>query len=512
MSISWSIDNKLNPSKSSANPHFITTIGLCIMDLIYRIIINIMNYIYSFIMLMLGLGTNNSLISKPSIHNKYPFSKDLNELMDKGIFRFILDRVENSKNSKYITFDLCNVPVFMPIDTGIARTILYSEHAKRGRAYDKLTEFFGYGIFTSRIYDRWKNQKNITVTLLHGKTLKSISNEMYDNFVIDITKYYNKSGGAPVDLVLMLSQIGLFAFCDSALGVDVRDIADELPPRINRMLAYINGGLEPFSIPFTEAYNNSKSDSKFIHEWMLTVVERMKNNINVNDNFQTNIFIDEIMKIDKKQQVELMISMVLGGHETTARLALGALYEIIKNKKYITRIREEIQNYKSENNKTITYDSIFSSGKFKYLHMIIQESLRLYPPVWLLSRSLTNNLDVGDNIIIKKDTMILLSPLIMQRQTSLWGDNAEVFYPERFSEKLPDFFPFIVGKEKCPADKFAVMEAMMMIIAFFDNFDMELVDENQLPDPTSAGTFRLFTKLNVILTKRQNLFIDSGIQ
>lgn len=488
MTFSWSVNDKHNPPPLKTKINIIMVYFLWAIDIIW-------NHTYELIKRILW----PLIFTKNIPYDNEQFSGDFNALANKGILRFILDKTyEAEPNKTHITFRLVNVNMFMPLDIKLTREILQSPDVRRGKLYDGLVKFFGYGIFTSRIPERWKQQKYISIKLLHGKYLKNMSMGMYNKFVSDINKYYIKANDKPIDLVLLLSRIGLFAFCDSVLGVDVRDIGDELAPAINRVLNYINSAIEPFVIPFDESYNNIMKDIKFIHNWMLTVVDRIDRN-----NVLDNPFVEEILKIeDKKQQVELMISMVLGGHETTGRLMLGTFYELMRHPQYQDQIRNETELYISEFGEPLNYESVMMSDRFHRLHTIIKESLRLFPPVWLLSRSPTKDITLlNHNVLIKKDTQILISPLILQRQEAVWGKNANEFYPERFDNAIPDFFPFVIGNEKCPADKFAVMEPMLVIAAFFKYFNVRLMNPMQIPNPISGGTFRLFRELFVYLEK-----------
>jgi cytochrome P450 len=149
----------------------------------------------------------------------------------------------------------------------------------------------------------------------------------------------------------------------------------------------------------------------------------------------------------------------------------------------------------------------------------IFESLRLYPPVWVLARTPSEDITVTQekegksySWLIHQGTEIFISPLILQRQKSVWGEDAEVFKPERMklakgffkldSEIEKIFYPFVDGAYKCPGREFAKLESMLAIAGLLRNFDIKLKNQDQLPDPISGGTFRLFSKLSVKITKR----------
>jgi len=509
-SISWSIYDPNNPKSNRSDTHIIMLLIIRVIDYLF----GLFNWLTSFIpKIVTPFGycfdhNNNNHIKR--ITNS--FSGDFFELVDLGIFRYLLNLARIHRTKPYVKFRLCTKKFILILDTELTKLILKSKIVKRGLAYEKLTTFFGYGIFTSWDQDRWQHQKNIGLVLLHGLSLKSMSFDMYKITCSDANRYCSMES---IDAVLMTSQIGLYIFCDCVLGVDVRDIGEDLAPKINEILAHINGALEPFDIPFTSTTNRYNSNVKFVHNWMSTVLDRVKKSA------YRNIFIDELLKLDSKQQIELMISMVLGGHETSGRVIFDVLYEINKNRAYFYRIRKEADKHFAKRD-NMDHDDVFYSGNFDFLRAILMESLRMYPPVWLLSRTPTSDL-VTKFTTIKKDTIILLSPLIIQRQEELWP-NAEVFDPDRFlsqpqsqpqpqsqSQSQPQpqlsdtFFPFALGNEKCPAEKFAIMEPMIIIAALVRNFDIEFVDRDiPTPRPMSAGTFRLFDQLYIRMRRRQH--------
>jgi cytochrome P450 len=437
---------------------------------------------------------------------------DLPELAKRGLMRFVLDRVAEHHDSKlshdaFVRFRLGPVPTLLPLSPATALKILQSGKVERGRAYNRLVDFFGYGIFTSKIPERWKHQRDTAIRLFHPDYLEQITEQMYKLLLEEAARVSKESGGQSTDLVLLLSRMGLLAFCDTVLGVNVRDIANELSPPINRLLAYINGALEPIAIPFGPAYRSFIADRNATHRWMLEVVRRVRE-AHKAGRAPKNPLVDEIVALDNQDRdaelVELMISTVLGGHETTARLMLGALYSLMKQPRLYAEVRAEADKYLASHPGSIDFRATLEG--FPRLRTVVEESLRLYPPVWLVARSPKEEFTV-DGETLKPGTVILISPLILQRQTSVWGKDAEVFRPERFDDLpvttcMQRFFPFVAGPERCPGRDFAKLESVLAIAGLLHHFDLKLVNQEQKPDPTSAGTFRLFRELAVTLTPR----------
>jgi cytochrome P450 len=112
--------------------------------------------------------------------------------------------------------------------------------------------------------------------------------------------------------------------------------------------------------------------------------------------------------------------------------------------------------------------------------MILHEVLRFYPPVTVLNRAVDKDTKLG-NLIIPAGAMIGLPIILIQRDCELWGDNANEFDPERFSEGVSkatkgqlSFFPFGGGPRLCIGQNFAMMEAKMALSLILQHFSFEI--------------------------------------
>jgi cytochrome P450 len=436
---------------------------------------------------------------------------DFSTLCEKGLLRFILDMIpqhtsDSESKDPWLSFRVGPISMIVPLDPEMALEILRSNNVHRGMAYDRLVDFFGKGIFTSRDYPRWEYQREIAKQLFHTESLKKMTSELYPLLLEEVRKASQTAHGQPTDLVLLLSRVGLLAFCDSVLGIDVRDQADSLAPAVNHVLAYINGALEPVHLPFDSSYQEFKRNRDIVYDWMQMAIERVRI-ADREGRAPHNPLVDAIVSLtDEDRQdevVEFTLSMVLGGHETTARLMLGALYSLMQHPHYIDQIRDEVDTYLPDDSSIPSHQDLRT--KLPRLHTVIQESLRLYPPVWLLARTPKEDLSIQGHTILA-GTEILISPLILHRLSSVWGSDSERFRPERFDEKIPDlykkFLPFVAGPERCPGRDFAELESKLLIAGLLKHFDIKLSDPQQHPEPTSAGTFRLFQTLDVIIQDR----------
>jgi cytochrome P450 len=103
--------------------------------------------------------------------------------------------------------------------------------------------------------------------------------------------------------------------------------------------------------------------------------------------------------------------------------------------------------------------------------MILYEVLRLYPPVNTLTRTVHKEAKLGE---------LCVPTILVHRDGELWGDDAQEFRPERFSEGVSNatkcqvsFFPFGWGPRICIGQNFAMMEAKMTLALILQRFSME---------------------------------------
>lgn len=157
-----------------------------------------------------------------------------------------------------------------------------------------------------------------------------------------------------------------------------------------------------------------------------------------------------------------VVTFIGAGHETTALTLTFALYLIANSPDVQERLLREVRD--------VCGDKPIDAAMVEdlvYHEQVIKEAMRLYPPVAIIDRVATQDIDIGDALVKKGDFTFSLI-YIMHRHKLLW-ENPERFDPERFStenaKKLHRFqyMPFGAGPRICIGMKFAYMEAVAML-------------------------------------------------
>lgn len=155
-------------------------------------------------------------------------------------------------------------------------------------------------------------------------------------------------------------------------------------------------------------------------------------------------------------------------------------YHLVKNKSVLEILKSEIAS-SMERSDDICIKSI---QKMKFLRACINESLRLSPTVSTAGRVAHDNIDLGNNLVIPKDTPIVFPLGMIMNDASLWKD-PEKFNPSRFKEDQIKFSiqysPFgFAGGRVCPGVAITRLEAQIALARIFKEFDFELENESQM--------------------------------
>jgi cytochrome P450 len=159
---------------------------------------------------------------------------------------------------------------------------------------------------------------------------------------------------------------------------------------------------------------------------------------------------------------EELVTLLLAGHETTASTLSWAFYLVDKHPEVWERLHVEAVAALSHG--TPTADDLF---KLPYTTRIIEEVMRLYPPVWLLSRIAQADDEIG-GYHIPTGADVLVSPYLLHRHPAFW-DAPERFDPERFDPARSSgrgrytYIPFGAGPRFCVGNNLGMMEATIVL-------------------------------------------------
>ncbi|ONK66181.1 uncharacterized protein A4U43_C06F4960 [Asparagus officinalis] len=175
------------------------------------------------------------------------------------------------------------------------------------------------------------------------------------------------------------------------------------------------------------------------------------------------------------------------GHETSALLLTWTVMLLATNPSWQEKARAEVREVCGD--ETPMPEQI---SKLNWLHRIINESLRLYPPASLLPRMAFEDIKLGD-LHIPKGLSIWIPVLAIHHDEEIWGKDANEFNPERFAAKsfamTRNFLPFASGPRNCVGQAYAMMEAKIVLAMLLTNFKFT-ISKNYRHAPVNVLTLR----------------------
>ena len=173
-----------------------------------------------------------------------------------------------------------------------------------------------------------------------------------------------------------------------------------------------------------------------------------------------------------------LMTLIVAGFETSANTLNWVWYLIAQHPDVESKLLTEAQRQLP----TVSALNADSLAEMHYTQQVLEEALRLYPPVWLFTRR-SHELDQLDDFDVPPETDIYLSPFILHRTEHYWSD-PDAFDPDRFvltdkPKKDRPFFPFSLGPRRCLGEYFSFLEMKVHLGLLLPRFRMQLVDNSQ---------------------------------
>jgi len=166
-------------------------------------------------------------------------------------------------------------------------------------------------------------------------------------------------------------------------------------------------------------------------------------------------------------------TMILAGHETTATALFWSLYLLALDPATQDEVAAEVS--------AVSAGAALEVERFKFTRAVIDETMRLYPPAFLIARAATAP-DTIAGLPVRKHDVVLISPWLLQRHEKLWRE-PNAFIPRRFLPPSPQpdrfaYMPFGVGPRICIGAHFALVEATLALARLIGAFRLDLADKS----------------------------------
>lgn len=157
-----------------------------------------------------------------------------------------------------------------------------------------------------------------------------------------------------------------------------------------------------------------------------------------------------------------IMTLFLAGHETTANALTWALYLLARNPDVERRVAQALDR-----------------GESDVVDRVVRETLRVYPPAWIIGREPQRDVTLVDGTFIPAGTTVFVAPLVLHRRSEVFPE-PERFEPDRWLGPEPppfSYIPFGGGARRCIGEEFAMREAAIVLRALLWRYRFVMADD-----------------------------------
>ena len=358
-------------------------------------------------------------------------------------------------------------------DVCVTRAKLFHKPRIARQIYDL---FLGKGILVTD-GEFWKQQHKMVKPGFHkrridsyGESMAGLASDMVDGWKegqdVDICEEMT-------DLTLAIVAKTLF---DADVKRDARVVGDAMKIINEVLVAHIN---LPIPVPkwWPSKTNKQKLSAIADMDRVLAriIAERRRTPGDRNDLLSMLLEAEdgEGKRMSDQQLRDEVMTLFFAGHETTSHALTWTWYLLSQNADVAQRVYDEV--HPVLNGRTPTIEDLPS---FPYLEMVVKESMRLIPSVWMFMREPIEDVEIG-GYTVPKGSYVAISQYVTHRHPRNFT-NPLKFDPERFTpeneKKIPQgaYVPFSVGPRVCIGKAFAMMEARLILATMIDRVHVDV--------------------------------------
>ena len=353
---------------------------------------------------------------------------------------------------------------------------------KHTRGYNLLRSVLGRGLLTSE-GDFWRRQRRIAQPAFHRKRIAAFAQTMVEVTEQTLDEWEDVAAlGRTFDIAEEMGRIALRIVGKTLFGTEVSGLTQRVSKAVGVINEYMNkASTDPFAIPLrvpTPTNRRLTRHSEALDTVVFGLIEqRRRSGEDPGDLLSMLMHAEDAETGERMSDEQLrdeVMTIFLAGHETTANALAWTFYLLSLHPDAERRLRAELDDVLGGRRPTLE-----DLARLGYLERVVKESMRLYPPVWILDRRCV----APDEVMgyrIPAGALVLVSPYVTHRHAR-WWPNPEGFDPDRF---LPEgdkarpryaYFPFGGGPRLCIGNAFAMMEAQLVIATVMRRFRPWLV-------------------------------------
>jgi len=344
----------------------------------------------------------------------------------------------------------------------------YHNYSKDTYSNQAFKQVIGEGLINLE-GDAWLRQRRLMQPAFHHSRLERLDGMIVQATLdmLDRWQVFSESG-QPVDIAREMAALTMTITSRALFGVDLGDEVKAIGEIINKVANLTEKPRDP-------RLQQAAREFRAVVEG---IIQERRRNFRDQGDLLTSLMTahDEnsgAMLTDDQLKNEVM-GLLLAGHETTANALTWTFYALSQNLWAYERVRNEI-HLSIGKHQPVSPDL----ASLPTLRMVLEESLRLYPPAWIIGRRAIQDDEIG-GYHVPAGTVIAICIYTLHRHPSFW-ENPELFDPERFTPERSAnrdkyaYIPFSIGPRQCIGNSFSLLEASLILACIAQRFELHLL-------------------------------------
>jgi len=389
-------------------------------------------------------------------------------------------------------------------DPALVKHVLQDNHrnyAKTGTPdLLMLKPMLGDGLLTSD-GESWFRQRRLAQPFFHRERIEAFGRVMTDYTQEMLAAWAERPDpAAPLELTDETTRLTTRIVARALFGADVHDAVGLFGSAVQAMNEYMGN----FDARDRARYVSFLRAHSIIRGIVGGIIEGRRREPGHHDDFLAMLLEardeDTGEGLGDQQIRDQVMTMLMAGHETTAKVLTWTFHLLDRHPEARTRLEDELAEVLGGRVATVG-----DLPRLRYTWMALQEAMRLYPPVWIISRVPLADDEVG-GYHVAAGTLVLVSPYALHRKPACW-DDPDAFRPDRFAPAASEgrhpfaFFPFSGGPRQCIGKSFATVELQLVLASIAQRFRLRVVPGHRV-EPEALVTLRPRYGLPVTLAPR----------
>lgn len=397
--------------------------------------------------------------------------------------------------------------VFLLNSPEFIKEVLVTESHKfaKGRGLQLAKRLLGEGLLTSE-GEFHRRQRRLAQPAFHRQRIVSYGKEMVEYAARAGTRWQD---GTVLDIAPEMSRLTLSIVGKTLFDADVDSEAQEIGEaltetiRVWRMSTLPFGELlEKLPLPSTRRFRAARAR---LDATIYRMIEEHRSAGTDRGDLLSMLLMardaegDGSGMTDEQLRDEAM-TIFLAGHETTSNALTWTWYLLSQHPEVEASLHAELKATLSGRQPTVE-----DLPRLTYTEMVLAESMRLYPPAWIIGRRALKDCEVS-SYLIPAGSLVLMSQYVMHRDPRYYP-NPNRFDPLRWTTEAKttrpkfSYFPFGGGPRVCLGESFAWMEGVLVIATLAQYWRMELVPGHPI-EPQPLITLRPKFGMRMLLQRR----------